>query len=102
LADEEKDQLYNQSLLRRDFTRPVLVSSITGEGSEALLSIIAQKVDEAGTELDIRLDAHEGRKLAFLYQQARVLGRHDDLDGGIHLRVKLSDQALGRFEQMAG
>jgi GTPase len=102
LADEEKDQLYNQSLLRRDFTRPVLVSSVTGEGAEALLSLIAQKVDEAGTELDIRLEAHEGRKLAFLYQQARVLGRHDDLDGAIHLRVKLSDQALGRFEQMAG
>jgi GTP-binding protein HflX len=46
------------------------------------------------------LDPHQGDILAFLYSQGRVLDRHDADDGTLHLKVKLSDQAFGRLEQM--
>jgi GTPase len=97
---DSKDILQSRAITDRAANKPHAVSAITGEGIEALLADIAHKVDEDGTELEVKLEPHEGQVLAFLYQQARVLGRFDAEDGFIHLKVKLSDQALGRFEQM--
>ncbi|ESQ77078.1 GTPase HflX [Asticcacaulis sp. YBE204] len=102
LDDEAKDILYARAVTDRAVNKPHMVSAITGEGIERLLTDIAQKVDEAGTEIDVELAPQDGQLLAFLYNQGRVLGRFDDEQGYIHLKVKLSDQALGRYEQMTG
>jgi GTP-binding protein HflX len=76
-----------------------LVSAITGEGCEALLTRLAALVDET-PEIDVRLTAGEGEALAWLYRHGRVVGRHDGGDGDLHLRVRLDGQALGRFERL--
>jgi GTP-binding protein HflX len=77
----------------------LLVSSITGEGCEALLNKLAAMVDET-PEIDVQLDAGAGEALAWLYRHGRVIGRHDGVDGDLRLRVRLDGQALGRFERM--
>ena len=77
----------------------LLVSSITGEGCEALLNRLASLVDET-PEIDVQLDANAGEALAWLYRHGRVVGRHDGEGGELHLRVRLDGQALGRFERM--
>lgn len=102
LDEEARDILYSRAVLDRAMNKPIMVSAITGEGIEKLLSDIALKVDEAGTEIDVELAPQDGQLLAFLYTQGRVLDRFDDETGHIHLKVKLSDQALGRYEQMTG
>lgn len=102
LDEEARDILYSRAVLDRAMNKPIMVSAITGEGIEKLLSDIALKVDEAGTEIDVELAPQDGQLLAFLYTQGRVLDRFDDETGHIHLKVKLSDQALGRYEQMIG
>lgn len=102
LEDDTKDVFYARAITDRAINKPHMVSAITGEGIASLLADIAQKVDEAGTEVDVELAPQDGQLLAFLYNQGRVLGRFDDDQGHIHLKVKLSDQALGRFEQMTG
>jgi hypothetical protein len=38
--------------------------------------------------------------VAWLYQHGRVLTRDDAEDGTVRFSVSLSEQALGRFEQM--
>ncbi|MFT4090722.1 MAG: GTPase HflX [Asticcacaulis sp.] len=101
LVDEEgRDILYARAITSKTANRPIPVSAITGEGIDALLAAISQGVDSDGVEIDVVLAPHEGQKLAFLYDQARILSRFEDEQGQIHLRVRLSDQALGRLERM--
>ncbi len=102
LDDETKDILYARAITDRASNKPLMVSAITGEGVAALLNQVALLVDAAGEELDITLEPHQGDVIAFLYQHGRVLGRHEDEEGRVHLRVKLSDQAYGRYEKMIG
>ena len=76
-----------------------LVSSVTGEGCEALLHRLAELVDET-PEIDIKLTANDGEALAWLYRHGRVVGRHEGGEGALQLRVRLDGQALGRFERL--
>jgi GTP-binding protein HflX len=77
----------------------VLVSSVSGEGVADLLAAIAQRVDES-PPLDVTTAAGDGAAVAWLYQHGRVLTRDDAEDGTVRFSVSLSEQALGRFEQM--
>ena len=75
------------------------VSAVTGEGCPQLLQRLAAMVDTA-PPLDVLLPANDGRALAWLYQNGRVVERVDQDDGGAQLSVRLDDQALGRFERL--
>ena len=100
LDDESKDILAIRATTGGGDNRPQLASAVSGEGIDALLRDIARLVDINGEETDVTLDPTQGDILAFLYNQGRVRARHDAPDGQIHLKVKLSDQAYGRLEQM--
>ena len=76
----------------------VVVSALTGEGCDALLSRIAARIDEA-PPVTARLRADEGEALAWLYRHGRVLTRDDGNDGEVRLDVRLEPQALGQFER---
>lgn len=100
LDEEAKEVFLARAVTDRASNKPLPVSAVTGEGIDALLAKVAQLVDAAGEEMDIVLEPQQGELLAFLYSQGRVLDRFEDEDGKVHLRVKLSDQAYGRFEKM--
>jgi GTP-binding protein HflX len=76
----------------------VAVSSVTGEGIEHLLDVMAETVDDS-PEIEMRLPAGEGEALAWLYQNGRVTARSDQDDGSVRMQVRLDEQALGRFER---
>ena len=76
----------------------VIVSALTGEGCDALLSEIAGRIDEA-PPVTAHLRADEGEALAWLYRHGRVLTRDDGEDGEVRLDVRLDPQALGQFER---
>ena len=97
---DSKDNLLSRAVHDRVANKPMPVSAVTGEGIPALLSRIAMLIDASGEENDIVLAPEQGDVLAFLYAHGRVLDRFDGEDGRIHLRVKLSDMAYGRFERM--
>ncbi len=84
-----------------DQAPPVPVSAITGEGLENLRVLLADLIED-GAEQTITLAPHQGQILAWLYQHGRIVHRQDDEAGLVHLTVKLSNQSLGRFEQMMG
>jgi len=100
LDAESKDILAIRATTASGDNRPQPASAVSGEGIDALLREIARLVDIDGEETELVLDPHQGDVMAFLYSQGRVLDRHDALDGAVHLKVKLSDQAFGRLEQM--
>ncbi|MDP1736153.1 MAG: GTPase HflX [Caulobacter sp.] len=95
LSDD--DRIEAEGAARR--TGAALVSAVTGQGCEALLQRLAALVDET-PEIDVILAAEDGQALAWLYRHGRVVGRHESGEGGLHLRVRLDGQALGRFERM--
>ena len=77
----------------------VLVSAVSGQGIPELLSAIAALVDEA-PPVDVYAPAGEGKAIAWLYRNGRVMERVEGKDGSTRLAVSLSPQALGQFEQM--
>ena len=95
-ADRLADLIHDA---RRANPPAVLVSSVTGQGCEALLSTVAGLVDEA-PPVDIYAPAGEGAAIAWLYRNGRVLERVQGKDGSVRLAVSLSPQAMGQFEQM--
>jgi GTP-binding protein HflX len=84
---------------RRAVPAAIPVSAVTGEGCDALLEAIADLVDEA-PPVSVHAPAGEGAAIAWLYRHGRVIQRLSEQDGGTRLAVRLSDQALGQFEQL--
>ena len=95
-ADRQADLAHDA---RRADPAAVLVSAVTGQGCDALLSVVAGLVDEA-PPIDIYAPVGEGAAIAWLYRNGRVLERVDGKDGSVRLAVSLSPQAMGQFEQM--
>jgi GTP-binding protein HflX len=77
----------------------VLVSAVSGEGCEGLLTRISGLIDEA-TPMQIRAAAGQGDLVAWLYRHGRVLERREAEDGSVALIVSLSDQAQGQLERL--
>jgi GTP-binding protein HflX len=100
LVPEDERGLVRARALNSGETRiaAVPVSAVTGEGTDALLALIASRIDDAHPRT-IRLAADEGEALAFLYRHGRVAARQDLEDGAVELEVRLDPQALGRFER---
>jgi GTP-binding protein HflX len=96
LPQEARDVL----AARAERTGAVVVSAVTGEGTQGLLTTIAERVDE-GPEIELRLDGGQGDALAWLYRHGRVVQR-EDVDGVINLTVRLDAPAFGRFERIHG
>jgi len=84
---------------RRAHPPAILVSAVTGEGTEELLRAVAALVDEA-PPIDVYAPAGEGAAIAWLYRHGRVLERNEGKDGSVRLAVSLTPKALGQFEQL--
>jgi GTP-binding protein HflX len=84
---------------RRAHPPAILVSAVTGEGTEELLRAVAGLVDEA-PPIDVYAPAGEGAAIAWLYRHGRVLERNEGKDGSVRLAVSLTPKALGQFEQL--
>ncbi|NTF07478.1 GTPase HflX [Agrobacterium rubi] len=71
------------------------VSAITGEGVDALMDEISQRLSGVLVESSVVLDVDQLQLLSWVYSNAIVDGRQDNEDGSVTLDVRLSDaQAL--------
>ena len=97
LLPEEERAVLEARAIRSGVAVPV--SAVTGEGCEALLRLVASRIDE-GPPVEALLGPQDGDAIAWLYRNGRVLERNDLEDGQLRLRVRLEPQALGRFERL--
>jgi len=97
LPPEARDEALTDA--RRAHPPAALVSAVTGEGCDDLLSMIAGLVDEA-PPVDVYAPAGEGAAIAWLYRHGRVIERNEGKDGSVRLAVSLTAQAMGQFEQL--
>jgi len=100
LTPEARDEL-RLVAARQPTTRPCLaVSAMTGEGIEALLAAIEERLAANRTELMLSVDAADGEGLSWLHRNADVLSK--ELAGSrFRIRVRIDparkDAALRRF-----
>jgi GTP-binding protein HflX len=78
------------------------VSSVTGEGVDALIEEISRRLSGVMTEATVVLAADKLSLLPWFYQNAVVDGREDREDGSVSLDVRLSETAAIEMERRMG
>jgi GTP-binding protein HflX len=72
------------------------VSAITGDGLDALLAEVAQRLDEPRDEEEIVVPFAAGRQRAWLHENRLVLSEQDE-DAGTRMRVRWTARQRDRF-----
>ena len=75
----------------------VAISAVTGEGVDALGSLVAAMLQRSARVVDIVLGPSDGRRAAWLHEHGEVIARVDDDTGGATLKVRLSSEMAARF-----
>ena len=103
LPEEDRIQLAGLAEHRDETNRPVLVSALTGEGIDRLLSTVERRVARASFVYSVSLGPTEGGLMNWLYEDAEVLERRMMEDGSYHLAVRVlpekETRLLRRFPQ---
>ncbi len=94
-----REEIVDAAAHRRAVERPVVVSALTGEGVEALLATIEDRLAVRSSTLDLTLEPTDGQGLHWLYESAEILSRGDGQDGEVHLRVRIPPERLPRLRR---
>jgi len=76
---------------------PALVSAMTGEGIEALLGDIDQRLGRDDVVVDLVIPGHEGGFINWLYEEAEVLSRAALDSGDVHAKVRVAGEKKERL-----
>jgi GTP-binding protein HflX len=96
LTQEEREKLTN-SVAREE--AQVTISAVTGEGTDAFLALIEEKLTAKQSVLELDIPAEDGATLSWIYRHGTVLDRTDQEDK-VHIEVKFSPENLGRLEKI--
>jgi GTP-binding protein HflX len=96
VADPEARRALVSLSKRREGT--ALVSALTGQGIDSLLTLIEQRLAVASLTIEIELGPGEGQDLSWLYSRGEVLSRTDDEHGLVRLAVRF-DPAVAPLAQ---
>ncbi|SFU41053.1 GTP-binding protein HflX [Methylobacterium sp. 174MFSha1.1] len=99
LDEAERERLLNLSRPNgvKDTPKPVLLSALTGEGIDRLMSRIEARIAAARTSFAVILEPAQGAELHWLYENAEVLDRREDASGDLHLVVRVAPEKEPRF-----
>ena len=76
-----------------------MISAVTGEGVETMRELVASRLTADDREASVRLSAGEGRLLAWLHENGRVLDQAQKNEM-IELKVRMSERNWGRFRRL--
>lgn len=74
---------------------PVFVSAQTGEGLDALQTLIEERIAGSDNVLDVELAVRAMGNLNWVYENTHVIERRDREDGSVALKVRVSPQLRG-------
>jgi GTP-binding protein HflX len=77
----------------------IAVSALTGEGVDELRETISHLLHSGSQTHQIRLNAGDGERIAWLHARGEVIDQHSDGDQ-LQLSVKLSPENWARFERL--
>ena len=93
LDGEEREIAQNKLSYKKDC---IALSALTGEGMNALKTLIDDKLTEDRKVFEVTLPSAAGELLAWCYRYGAVHGRQDD-EQGIHLTLRLPKHLLPKF-----
>jgi GTP-binding protein HflX len=96
LPQESLEALSNQAA--RSNIPNILISAVTGEGCDNLISVIDARITKNFEILDISLPNIDGASLAWLYKHGEILERNDD-ESAVHLKLRIDTANLARFRR---
>jgi GTP-binding protein HflX len=96
LSQGERSEALGESKRRDDV---VAVSALTGEGVDQLRETISHLLHSGSQTHQIRLNAGDGTRIAWLHARGEVIEQRSDGDQ-IQLEVKLSPENWARFERL--
>jgi GTP-binding protein HflX len=88
LDAEARASLANMAERQGEERRPVLLSAVTGEGTDALVAAVEVRLSAARQTLSLALDPSDGAGLSWLYRHSEVLSRDMRADGRLALTVR--------------
>lgn len=98
LEGEARDNVLNQAA--RD-EAVVALSAATGEGLEALLETIENRLAASAVEVEVTVDAADGAGINWLYENCDIRERIDG-EGEVLFRLRAEDDTLSRLEKRFG
>jgi GTPase len=88
LDSEQRVRIFNVAERQQHRRLPLLVSALSGEGIENLLTAIESRLGEARQTLQLFLDPSDGAALSWLYRHSEVLSRQMRDDGRLEISVR--------------
>jgi GTP-binding protein HflX len=98
----EHARLENLAARQSAGRRPVLISALTGEGTDALLAAIEAAFARARLTLDVAIDYADGAGMSWLHRHAEVLARDEGSDGRLHMTVRVDAERADRVRAKFG
>jgi GTP-binding protein HflX len=95
LAEGERVEILNQAS-RRPLAIPV--SALTGDGVDALLACLDERLSHGRETLDVEMSLSDGAGISWLYRHGEVIERRDD-ETTAYMRVRLDPVDAQRFHQ---
>jgi GTP-binding protein HflX len=92
---DERARLANLASRHNGGHRPVLVSALTGEGTDTLIAVIEAEFARSRVTLDVALDLSDGAGMSWLHRHAEVLARDEGADGRMHMTVRVAPDRAG-------
>jgi GTP-binding protein HflX len=96
LAPADRQELLGETKRRDDV---IAVSALTGEGVDELRETISHLLHSGSQTHQVRLNAGDGERIAWLHARGEVIDQHSDGDQ-LQLSVKLSPENWARFERL--
>ena len=93
-VDENKREVIANRAARSDHA-VLLLSAASGEGVPGLLQVLDDKLGAHDRELEVCIAPDQGAALHWVYENAEVLGRHDEEDGSCRLQIRLGEDKIG-------
>jgi len=83
-----RERLANLAERQLALRRPVIVSALSGEGTDALVDAVEARLSEGRQMLSVSLDPSDGAGLSWLYRHSEVLSRDMRDDGRLAVTVR--------------
>lgn len=95
LDADGRTRLQNLAERRPSGRRPVLVSAVTGEGTEALIAAIEARLGRRRIVLDLLVDPADGAGVSWLHRNTEVMEKALDEDGKLAMTVRVDPDRAG-------
>ena len=99
LYEHARDSVLDAASRRRVEERPYVVSSLTGQGTDLLLTGIEDKLARGRSVFSVLVEPTDGQGLHWLYENGEVMSRSQQDGGSLEIVVRLAPEKIERLVQ---